>query len=117
MGTLIGYMMHRRVAHADVFQAIADPTRRALLDRLRGGNVATADLARGFQMSCPAVSKHLAVLRRSGLVSERRQGRHRLYRLQADRLRAIAVWAGGYRAFWETNLAGLKRHLERKEEP
>jgi DNA-binding transcriptional ArsR family regulator len=109
--------MHRRTADADVFRAIADPTRRALLDRLRGGSAATTDLALGFRMSRPAVSKHLAVLRRSGLVSERRRGRHRFYRLEADRLRAIAAWAEGYRAFWETNLAGLKRHLEGKEEP
>jgi DNA-binding transcriptional ArsR family regulator len=94
---------------------VADPTRRALLDRLRAGTAPVAELAEGFRMSRPAVSKHLAVLRRAGLVHGRRQGRQRLYQLQPAPLRQVAAWAEGYRAFWQSNLDSLKRHLERKE--
>ena len=107
--------MHRRPAHADVFQAVADPTRRALLDRLRAGSAAVGDLASGFRTSRPAISKHLAVLRRAGLVREERDGRSRVYRLEPAPLREVAAWADGYRSFWASNLASLKRHLERKE--
>jgi DNA-binding transcriptional ArsR family regulator len=107
--------MARRTAHADVFQAVADPTRRALLDRLRDGSAPVAELAGGFRMSRPAVSKHLAVLRRAGLVREERDGRQRRYRLEPAPLAEVAAWADAYRTFWTANLASLKRHLERKE--
>jgi DNA-binding transcriptional ArsR family regulator len=109
--------MPRRPAHADVFLAVADPTRRALLDRLRAGASAVGDLGEGFRMSRPAVSKHLAVLRRAGLVRELREGRRRLYQLRPAPLREVAAWADGYRAFWQANLESLKRHVERKELP
>jgi DNA-binding transcriptional ArsR family regulator len=107
----------RRAAHADVFLAVADPTRRALLDRLRAGSAPVAELAEGFRMSRPAVSKHLTVLRRAGLVRERREGRQRRYRLEPAPLREVAAWAETYRAFWQSSLEALQRHLERKEHP
>jgi DNA-binding transcriptional ArsR family regulator len=73
--------MSRARASVDVFHAVADPTRRAILDRLRTGGVAVAELAAGFDMTRPAVSKHLRVLREARLVREDRDGRQRIYRL------------------------------------
>lgn len=104
----------------DPFHAVADPTRRALLDRLRAGEAPVAALAAGlaeagFVLSRPAVSKHLRVLRAARLVRERRggsDGRQRVYALTPAPLREVARWTLAYQAFWEANLAGLKRHLE-----
>lgn len=107
--------MHRQLAHADVFRAIADPTRRAILDRLRAGPTAVNDLAEDFEQSRPAISKHLRVLREANLVSETKSGRERLYELRPAPLRQIAGWIEGYRAFWQTSLTQLKRHLEEEQ--
>ena len=104
--------MSRARANADVFHAVADPTRRAILDRLRGGGIAVADLAEGFDMTRPAVSKHLRVLREARLVREERDGRQRVYRLTPGPLRDVSQWIESYRSFWSTNLASLTRHLE-----
>ena len=104
--------MHRARAHADVFRAIADPTRRALLDRLRGGGLPVGALAADFRTSRPAISKHLRVLRQARLVREHREGRLRRYELTPGPLTEVHRWIEGYRAFWALNLQGLKRHLE-----
>jgi len=104
--------MHRARANVDVFHAIADPTRRAILDRLRSGGVSVADLAAGFDMTRPAVSKHLRVLRDAQLVEEERDGRQRVYRLTPGPLRELSQWVESYRSFWPANLMSLKRHLE-----
>lgn len=104
--------MGRARASADVFHAVADPTRRALLDRLKGGGASVNALAEGFDMSRPAVSKHLRALREAHLVVERRAGRQRIYELSPAPLREVADWAESYRAFWATNLLALKRHVE-----
>jgi DNA-binding transcriptional ArsR family regulator len=104
--------MHRARADQDVFRAIADPTRRAILDRLRGGPVAVNDLAADFEQSRPAISKHLRVLREASLVTEQRVGRERLYELQPAPLQRVAGWVEGYRAGWQRNLNNLKRYLE-----
>ncbi|RPH69833.1 MAG: ArsR family transcriptional regulator [Myxococcaceae bacterium] len=104
--------MHRARAHADVFRAIADPTRRALLDRLRAGSRPVNELAQDFKTSRPAISKHLRVLRQARLVSERREGRLRRYELTPGPLADAYRWIEGYRAFWALNLQSLKRHLE-----
>src|SRR5882724_1471028 len=101
--------MHRAAAHADVYHAVADPTRRAILDRLRRGAVPATALATGFRMSRPAVSKHLRVLRRARLV---REGRERICQLTPAPLEAVAQWVESYRAFWHINLLSLKRHVE-----
>jgi DNA-binding transcriptional ArsR family regulator len=106
--------MARAEASSDVFHAVADPTRRALLDRLRAGNAPVRELATGFHMSRPAVSKHLRVLRQARLVRERREGRQRIYQLDPAPLLEVAAWVQTYRAFWEANLTRLKSHLERK---
>src|SRR3954454_12392997 len=94
--------MARALASTDVYYAIADPTRRAILDRLRGGGVAVAELAAGFDMTRPAVSKHLRVLRDARLVREdRKEGdaRQRVYRLTPGPLRDLSQWVESYRSF------------------
>jgi DNA-binding transcriptional ArsR family regulator len=99
-------------ASQDVFRAISDPTRRAILDRLRAGPAPVNDLASEFEQTRPAISKHLRVLRESRLVSEQRVGRERYYRLEPGPLQRAAGWLEGYRSFWQHNLDRLKRHLE-----
>ncbi len=106
--------MHRARANADVFRAIADPTRRAILDRLRAGPANAGALAADFRSSRPAISKHLRVLREARLVVDARIGRERLYRVDPVPLQSVAGWLEGYRAFWQSSLARLKRHLEGK---
>jgi len=90
--------MARARASIDVFHVVADPTRRAILDRLMDGGVAVAELATGFAMSRPAVSKHLRVLRDARLVQEDRVGRQRVYRLTPDPLRELSQWIESYQA-------------------
>ena len=100
---------------ADVFHAVADVTRRAILDKLRAGAKPVQDIARDFRVSRPAISKHLRVLHEAKLVTERREGRKRLYRLNPEPLRAVDEWLHGYRELWMTNLLNLKKHVEEKE--
>jgi len=104
--------MHRVKADENVFRAIADPTRRAILDRLRAGPSPVNALAADFAQTRPAISKHLRVLRASRLVSEQKVGRERLYRLEPMPLQRVAGWIEGYRSFWQRNLGNLKRYLE-----
>src|SRR5476649_393205 len=106
--------MHRAHANTDVYRAIADPTRRAILDRLRGGPAPVNRLVADFSQSRPAISKHLRVLREARMVSEDRAGRERVYRLRPGSLSEVADWIETYRAFWQASLAGLKRHLEKQ---
>jgi len=104
--------MSRALARADVFRAIADPTRRGILDRLRAGPTPVNVLAADFHQSRPAISKHLRVLKDARLVAEAKVGRERHYRLQPVPLQQVSGWIEGYRAFWLTNLTQLKRYLE-----
>src|SRR6185369_6258617 len=107
--------MPRPAAHADAFLAVADPTRRAILDRLRAGDAPVAQLAARFAMTRPAVSRHLRVLRDARLVRERRggdDGRQRIYQLTPGPLRDVARWAQQYEAFWQDGLTRLKHHVE-----
>jgi DNA-binding transcriptional ArsR family regulator len=94
------------------FSALADPTRRAVLDLLRKGIQPAGRIAEAFPVSRPAISKHLRLLRKAHLVEERREGRHRLYQLNPEPLRAVDSWLEQYRAFWQTNLANLKTFVE-----
>jgi DNA-binding transcriptional ArsR family regulator len=96
----------------DVYRAIADPTRRAILDRLRHGAAPVNSLASDFSQSRPAISKHLRVLRTARLVGERRCGRERRYYLEPEPLRNVAQWIEEYKVFWQANLNSLKRRLE-----
>lgn len=95
-----------------VFEALADPTRRALLDLLRRGSRPAGEVAGAFQVSRPAISRHLRRLRRARLVVERREGRYRVYQLNPEPLRAVDSWLEQYRSFWKTNLASLKTFVE-----
>ncbi len=106
--------MRRPPAAHDAFRAIADPTRRAILDRLRAGPANAGSLAADFRQSRPAISKHLKVLRESRLVTEARSGRERVYTLSPAPLQRVSGWVEGYRAFWQTSLSQLKRYLEEK---
>jgi DNA-binding transcriptional ArsR family regulator len=94
------------------FQALADPTRRALLDLLRLGAQPAGQIAESFPISRPAISKHLRHLRKAHLVVESRSGRHRVYQLNAVPLKAVDFWLDRYRMFWAENLKHLKLFVE-----
>lgn len=92
--------------------ALADPTRRAILARLSRGEATVSQLAEPFQMSMPAVSKHLRVLERAGLVEQGREAQFRPRRLRPDPLRDLAGWLEDYRRYWEENLDQLDDYLK-----
>ena len=94
------------------FSALADPTRRAVLDLLRRGSLPAGQIAAAFPVSRPAISRHLRLLRRARLVRERREGRRRLYQLNPEPLRAVDSWLEHYRSFWQMSLADLKVFVE-----
>lgn len=96
----------------EVFAAIAAPARRAILRKVAQGEVAVNDLAEGFDMTLSAVSQHLSVLKEAGLVSLRKDGRQRLYRLNPEPLRAVAEWLAFYEPFWTDHLHRLGRYLD-----
>jgi DNA-binding transcriptional ArsR family regulator len=99
--------------HAEMtFNALGDPTRRAVLDLLRRGSLPAGRIAQAFPVSRPAISKHLRLLRRARLVRERREGRHRVYQLDAAPLQAVDSWLSHYRVFWGTQLKSLKGFVE-----
>jgi len=100
------------------FSALADPTRRAILARLASGESSVTELARPFRMSLPAVSKHLKVLERAGLIARGREAQWRPARLEAAPLRDVAAWVEDYRRNWEQSfdrLDGYLRALQGKE--
>jgi len=94
------------------FQALADPTRRAVLDLLRRGAQPAGHIANAFPVSRPAISKHLRLLRRAHLVREHREGRNRIYQLNPEPLRAVDSWIEQYRVFWTASLNNLKSFVE-----
>jgi DNA-binding transcriptional ArsR family regulator len=94
------------------FAALADPTRRAILARLAAGEASVTELAEPFEMSQPAVSKHLKVLERAGLIARGRERQWRPARLQAAPLRDVAEWAERYRRFWEESYDRLDEYLD-----
>jgi DNA-binding transcriptional ArsR family regulator len=101
-----------RTDHLDaVFAALADPTRRAILTRLTQGDATVGELARPFTISQPAVSQHLKVLERAGLISRTRRGTARLSRLEAEPLRQATTWLARYREFWEESYERLDELL------
>jgi len=93
------------------FAALSDPTRRAILSRLSRGESSVTDLAKPFKMTLPAISKHLKVLERAGLVQRSRQAQWRPCQLNAQPLRDVADWVGQYRRFWEERLDRLEDYL------
>ena len=99
-------------AAGDVFGALADPTRRRLLELLRDGEQPVHQLATAFRVTRPAISQHLGILRSAGLVAESRAGRERMYRLHAKGLREIHSWIAQYEAFWDDRLGRLGAVLD-----
>src|SRR5213594_5066892 len=93
------------------FAALADPTRRAILSRLAGGAASVTELAAPFDMSMPAVSKHLKVLERAGLIARGREAQWRPCRLEAGPLKDVAAWTERYRAIWEQRFDRLDTYL------
>jgi DNA-binding transcriptional ArsR family regulator len=93
------------------FAALADPTRRAILARLSSGDCSVTELAEPFEMSMPAVSKHLRVLERAGLITRGRQAQWRPCRIEGGPLRDVAEWAEQYRHLWEQRLDRLDAYL------
>ena len=98
------------------FGALADPTRRAILARLAGGEAGVLEVAGPFSMSQPAVTKHLKVLAAAGLISRRRDAQRRLCKLEPQRLRQLSDWVGSYRQFWEESFERLDAYLEALQE-
>jgi DNA-binding transcriptional ArsR family regulator len=94
------------------FAALADPTRRAILARLAAGECSVTELAEPFEMSLPAVSKHLRVLERAGLIARRREAQWRPCRIEAGPLKDVADWAERYRQIWEQRLDRLDAYLQ-----
>src|SRR3954469_20171783 len=94
------------------FAALADPTRRAILARLASGETSVTELAKPFEMTLPAISKHLKVLERAGLIERGRQAQWRPCRLRGAPLKAPSDWIEPYRRFWEESLDGLGDYLQ-----
>lgn len=102
------------------FAALADPTRRAILARLARGETSVTKLARPFDMSLPAVSKHLRVLEHAGLIRRQQEGRVHRFRFVAGPMKDAAIWIERYRRFWEGRFEALAEYLEKsnkKEKP
>jgi DNA-binding transcriptional ArsR family regulator len=98
---------------SDTFQALADPTRRAILARLTLGESSVNELAEPFAMSLPAVSKHLKVLEHAGLISRSREAQYRPCKLEPQTLKGIDDWLGEYRRFWEARFDRLDAYLKK----
>jgi DNA-binding transcriptional ArsR family regulator len=100
---------------SSTFAALADPTRRAIIARLAAGECTVSELAEPFDMSMPAVSKHLRVLERAGLIVRGREAQWRPCRLEAAPLRDVAAWTGEFRRFWDASYERLDSYLRQME--
>ena len=96
----------------EIFKALADPTRRAIFEKLAGGSMNASALRHGIEISQPAMSQHLAVLRKARLVRERREGRFVNYEVNSDGLVCIAEWLATYRAYWPARVDALNALLK-----
>lgn len=104
--------MYLAMTHADLFRTLADPTRRAVFERLSAAEMSVSELKAGFEVSQPAISQHLAALRGAGLVEERREGRHAYYRARPEGLAPLTDWVERYRTFWPARIEALKDVLK-----
>src|SRR5687768_11678542 len=111
-----GYERGDATALDATFAALADPTRRAILARLATGEASVTELAAPFALSQPAISKHLRVLERAGLIEQGRRAQWRPRRLRADPLRDVATWIGEYRPHWEESFERLDTFLQELHE-
>lgn len=103
---------------SNTFAALADPTRRAILSRLASGETSVSELAKPFQMTMPAISKHLKVLEKAGLIERGKTAQWRPSRINAEPLKEVADWLDHYRKFWDQSfdrLDGYLRELQQKE--
>lgn len=107
--------MSRVLASQDCFQAIADPTRRRILDRLGTGEKTAGELGQGIDLSQPALSKHLRILREAGLVEVRSDGRNRYYVERREGLSDLIGWVENHQAFWTDRMSALGDHLAKKQ--
>ena len=119
---VVGKSQHRfdeflGIERPQIFRALADPSRRQILDQLLKGDASVNELAEGFSTSRPAVSRHLRLLRQATLVVERREGRHRVYSLNPQPMAIADSWLRKYRAFWAARLHALKEFVEGGLEP
>ena len=105
--------MARAATSSDVFNAVAEPQRRAILDFLAGDERSVSEIVDALELAQPSVSKHLRVLRDVGLVRARRDGRQMMYRTNATELRPLHEWAGTFERFWRNQLTQIKERAER----
>jgi DNA-binding transcriptional ArsR family regulator len=105
--------MSLRASETEVFMAVSDPTRRAILDLLSRSDRSVGELAAQFDVTMSAVSQHMRVLREAGLVEVRKQGRHRVYRIAPDPIRHVHDWSAKYSAFWKDRVDALSGTLDR----
>jgi len=112
---LDGYIAIGVYFSMDLFEAVAEPNRRRILDLLREGERPAGELVEALAISQPGVSKHLRLLREAGLVSARVDGARRLYRLEPAGLSQLEAWLAPYRSLWAGRLAALDRHLEHEQ--
>ncbi len=103
------------LAENRIFQALADPSRRAIFESLTRGEAAVMDLTARFDISQPAVSQHLAALKTAGLVQARREGRRVFYRVRPKGMKPLIDWIAHYRAFWTEHVDRLEKLLERMD--
>lgn len=104
------------MSDVDIFKVLADPTRRAVLERLASAEMTGSELREGFAISQPAMSQHLAVLRAAGLISERRTGRYVNYRVEPEGMAPLHEWLARYRAFWPERIGALKDLLKEMDQ-
>jgi DNA-binding transcriptional ArsR family regulator len=109
-------MQRTAAAENRIFQALADPSRRAIFESLTRGEAAVKDLTARFNISQPAVSQHLAALKAAGLVDARRDGRRVYYRVQPRGLKPLINWIAHYRAFWSERVERLEQLLEKMDQ-
>ncbi|KQT44871.1 ArsR family transcriptional regulator [Devosia sp. Leaf420] len=104
------------MSDAEIFKVLADPTRRAILERLSGAELTATDLRDGFAISQPAMSQHIAVLKGAGMISERREGRFAHYRVDPDGFVPLHAWLARYRDFWPSRIDNLKDLLREMDQ-
>ncbi len=104
-------------ALSSTFQALADPTRRAILARLASGEASAGDLAAPFAISQPAISRHLKVLERAGLITRTREAQYRPCRLEPQALKSVDAWLEDYRRLWDARLDRLEAYLTKLQQP